>query len=245
MERIKIHFAYDGTDFAGYQVQLEKRTVQLVIEQALAKIHRQDIKVFTSGRTDSGVHAIDQVIHFNTPLTLDCSAWRNALQTLLPIDIQIKHVEKVDESFHARKSAKEKIYRYQIINQREYDLFKRMYEWHVIKPINIDQVKIAAKRIEGTHDFTAFSASKSNVKGDKTRTIHAIDVLEEFGRIVIEVRGDGFLTHMVRIIVGTLVEIGIGRRDQSCIDRAFATLDRQVVGLTAPSHGLYLWKVVY
>ncbi|MDV2582638.1 tRNA pseudouridine(38-40) synthase TruA [Alkalibacillus haloalkaliphilus] len=246
MERIKLHIAYDGTNFAGYQVQHNQRTVQLVVERALSKMHRQEIKVYTSGRTDSGVHANDQVLHFNSPMTLDCLSWRNALQTLLPSDVKIMHVEKMDESFDARKSAKEKVYRYQIINQREYDVFKRLYEWHVIKPLSMEKMKSAAKLIEGTHDFTAFSASKSNVKGDKKRTIKSIDIWEEGdGRIIFEVRGNGFLTHMVRIIVGTLVEIGLGKKDETCITKALETLNRQMLGLTAPSHGLCLWKVIY
>ncbi|MDQ0160373.1 tRNA pseudouridine(38-40) synthase TruA [Alkalibacillus salilacus] len=245
MERIKVHIAYDGTHFAGYQVQTNERTVQLVIEQALKKMHREDIRIYSSGRTDSGVHALDQVIHFNTRLTLDCSAWHQALQTLLPSDVQVQRVEKVDEQFHARKSAQGKIYRYVVLNQRHYDLFNRQYEWHVMKQVDVGLMKVAAEKIVGTHDFTPFSASKSNVTGDKTRTVNAIDIWEDNGRIVFEVKGDGFLTHMVRIIVGTLVEIGLNKKESTCIDEAFATLDRQKVGMTAPSHGLFLWQVIY
>ncbi|NIK12965.1 tRNA pseudouridine(38-40) synthase TruA [Alkalibacillus almallahensis] len=245
MERIKVHIAYDGTHFAGYQVQTNERTVQLVIEQALKKMHRDDIRIYSSGRTDSGVHALDQVIHFNTPLTLECSAWQQALQTLLPSDVQVQRVEKVEEQFHARKSARGKVYRYVVLNQRHYDLFNRQYEWHVMKPIDVDLMRSAAEKIIGTHDFTPFSASKSNVTGDKTRTVHAIAIWEENGRIMFEVKGDGFLTHMVRIIVGTLVEIGLIKKTSNCIDEAFATLDRQKVGMTAPSHGLFLSQVIY
>ncbi|WP_188207979.1 tRNA pseudouridine(38-40) synthase TruA [Alkalibacillus aidingensis] len=245
MERIKITFAYDGTYFSGYQVQLEKRTVQLVIEKALAKMHGEEVRIYSSGRTDAGVHAYGQVIHFNSPLSLDRNAWHRALETLLPNDIQIQRVEKVDDNFHARKSAKGKTYRYIVLNDHEYDLFQRLYEWHVKKPLNVEKIQEAAQLLVGRHDFTAFSASKSNVKGDKTRTIYSLDVWQEGKRVIFQVRGDGFLTHMVRIIVGTLVEIGLGKRNSSCIKDGLETFNRQVVGMTAPGHGLCLWEVNY
>ncbi|TFB14696.1 tRNA pseudouridine(38-40) synthase TruA [Filobacillus milosensis] len=245
MERIKLRVQYDGTNFAGYQVQLKQRTVQFEIEEALKKMHRQDIRIYSSGRTDSGVHALDQVIHFDTHLTLDEPTWQHALTTLLPKDIRVMTAEKVEPHFHARKDAVRKTYRYVVLNRKEHDVFQRQYEWHVPQEVNLNLMKEAAELIIGTHDFTPFAASKTNVKGDKTRTIYSLDIREKDDRIYFEVTGDGFLTHMVRIIVGTLIEIGQGKKRKECIPLAFEQLDRKVLGLTAPGHGLYLKQVEY
>ncbi|GEL78036.1 tRNA pseudouridine(38-40) synthase TruA [Tenuibacillus multivorans] len=246
MARIKLRIEYDGTDFVGYQVQLEKRTVQLVLEKALKKMHDEPIRVYSSGRTDSGVHALDQVLHFDTTLSLDDATWQHALTTLLPKDIRVKSAETVAHDFHARKDATNKTYRYIVLNRKEHDVFRRNYEWHIPQDIDLEKMKEAAKLLKGKHDFTAFAASKSNVKGDKTRTIFELKVWrEDDDRIYFEVTGDGFLTHMVRIMVGTLIEIGQGKKDKSCITKGFESLDRRVLGLTAPGHGLYLWEVEY
>ncbi|PKR76564.1 tRNA pseudouridine(38-40) synthase TruA [Halalkalibacillus sediminis] len=245
MERIKMIIMYDGTDFAGYQVQINQRTVQQVIERALRKMHKQDVRIFSSGRTDSGVHAMGQVIHFDSHLELDEPTWKHALMTLLPSDIRIIEVEKVSQDFHARKDASHKTYLYQIRNAKEHEVFARNFEWHIPRALDVDRMQEAAPLMEGTHDFTAFAASKTNVKGDKTRTIHEVKVLKEGSHIFIEVTGDGFLTHMVRIMVGTLVEIGIRKKDPKCISEALSTNERHKLGLTAPGHGLYLKKVAY
>ncbi|MGM8216154.1 tRNA pseudouridine(38-40) synthase TruA [Bacillaceae bacterium W0354] len=245
MERIKLIIQYDGTNFAGYQVQLDKRTVQLDIEKALEKMHGEHIRIYSSGRTDANVHALGQVIHFDSFLNLDEKSWLRALSTLLPDDMTIKHVEKTSPTFHARKDAKKKTYQYVVLNRKAVDLFRRLYEWHVPQDVSIQKMEEAAKLLLGTHDFTPFSASKSNVKGDKTRTIYDIKIYKKNDRIYFDVTGNGFLTHMVRIIVGTLIEIGIGKKEASCINDAFSTLDRNKLGITAPGKGLYLKEVIY
>ncbi|MFC0013848.1 MULTISPECIES: tRNA pseudouridine(38-40) synthase TruA [Allobacillus] len=245
MQRLKVQLAYDGTLFSGFQVQVNARTVQEEIEKSLMKIHQQAIRIYASGRTDSGVHARAQVMHFDSPLDLTESNWQRALQTTLPNDISIEKVEKVPQDFHARKDALDKTYRYIIRFSDDYDVFNRNYEWHVRQRLDIKEMREAASQIQGTHDFTAFSASKTNVKGDKTRTIHNIELHESDEHVVVEVTGDGFLTHMVRIIVGTLVDIGSKRKNLQCIQEAFETNDRRVLGQTAPPQGLFLWKVNY
>lgn len=245
VQRLKVNIAYDGTGFAGFQVQVKKRTIQLEIEKALEKIHRQPVRIFASGRTDSGVHARSQFIHFDTELELSEQNWENALRTTFPDDITVKNVEKVSSDFHARKNARDKTYRYFIRNTSAIDIFMRNFEWHVPQKLDIQKMKEAALQIEGTHDFTPFSASKSNVKGDKTRTVHHIQLFEEDGRLMVEVKGNGFLTHMVRIIVGTLVDIGLGKKDLDCIEKAFQSKDRRLLGRTSPGKGLFLWEVTY
>lgn len=245
MERIMLRIEYEGTEFEGYQVQKEKRTVQLVIEKALKKMHKHIVRVYSSGRTDSGVHALDQVLHFDTTLELDETTWQHALTTLLPRDIRVKSAHKVDPNFHARKDATTKTYRYIVLNRKTHDLFRRNLEWHVPQHLLIDKMKEAASQIVGTHDFTAFAASKTNVKGDKTRTIFEFNLIQDDDYIYFDITGDGFLTHMVRIIVGTLIDIGLGKKEVSCINKAFETLDRRVLGITAPGHGLYLKQVNY
>lgn len=219
MKRIMLRVEYDGTNFEGYQVQLEKRTVQLTIEKALKKMHHEQVRIHSSGRTDSKVHALDQVIHFDTTLDLDEATWKHALTTLLPLDIKVKAAQVVDGYFHARKDAKRKTYRYIVLNRKDHDLFRRNFEWHVPQTLSLEKIKEAAKNIIGTHDFTAFAASKSNVKGGKVRTIYDFKVMSDGERIYFEITGNGFLTHMVRIIVGTLIEIGLGKREISCIQK--------------------------
>lgn len=245
MQRLRIDLAYDGTNFSGFQIQLNARTIQQEIERSLKKIHQQPVRIYASGRTDAGVHANQQVIHFDSWLELSEENWKKALQTTMPRDLSVLSVEKVAPDFHARKDAVEKIYRYYIRRADDYDVFHRNFEWHVPRKLNLEVMREAAKLVEGTHDFTAFSASKTNVKGDKTRTVHEIKLVEEGSHLIIEVKGNGFLTHMVRIIVGTLVEIGLGKKDIQCINRAFETNNRQQLGQTAPPQGLFLWKVSY
>ncbi|WP_027964759.1 tRNA pseudouridine(38-40) synthase TruA [Halalkalibacillus halophilus] len=245
MKRIRLDIAYDGTNFAGYQVQPGKRTVQSKLEHALEKIHKYPVGVHASGRTDSNVHANQQVVHFDTALEIEAWQWIRAIQTLVPDDMLIKEVLFVDKAFDARKDAKEKEYKYQVLNQEQFDVFTRHLEWHVKGNLDVQAMQEAAKLIEGTHDFTAFAASKSNVKGNKTRTIRHCKVKQDGNRIIFSVQGNGFLTYMVRIIVGTLIEIGRGRKTQHHILKAFETNNRNHLGMTAPGHGLRLERVIY
>ncbi|SEU01544.1 tRNA pseudouridine38-40 synthase [Salinibacillus kushneri] len=246
MERVKCTVQYDGTFFSGFQIQPDRRTVQGEIEGALQRMHRNRfIRIIASGRTDTGVHARGQVFHYDSDLNLSEDKWKKALNSLLPDDIYIAAVEKVSDDFHARFDVKVKEYRYQILNQKEPDLFNRYYHWHVNQSLNVENMKEACRNIMGTHDFTSFSSTKTTIRGDKVRTMYNVDCLQEGNRIAIQVEGSGFLYNMVRIITGTLVEVGQGKKKAEEIPAIIEQKDRALAGLTAPPQGLFLWKVTY
>jgi tRNA pseudouridine38-40 synthase len=243
--RIKCTIAYDGTNFAGYQVQPNKRTVQGDIEAALARLHKgQSIKISASGRTDAGVHAKGQVIHFDTSLNLPEDKWIIALNSHLADDIAIQQAEGISSDFHARFDAIGKEYRYFISQSKQRDPFLRHYAYHYRYPINVNKMEAAAIALIGTHDFTSFCSAKTEVE-DKIRTLETIEFFEENGLLVIRFVGNGFLYNMVRILVGTLLEAGRGERDPSTFTEILNKKDRQYAGKTAPGHGLYLWEVFY
>jgi tRNA pseudouridine38-40 synthase len=244
-ERLKCTVAYDGTNFAGYQIQPNKRTVQGELEYALATIHKgQPIRVFASGRTDAGVHAYGQVIHFDSPMSIPVNGWVKALNALLPDDIVVKEVEKVDSSFHARFSATSKEYRYKVRIAQEKDVFSRNYAFHFPYPLSYDAMKEALQFIIGTHDFTSFCSAKTEIE-DKVRTIYEADFVISDSDLIFKFVGNGFLYNMVRILVGTMLDVGQGKMNPADIPAIIKGKDRSLAGKTAPGHGLYLWKVYY
>ncbi|UOQ49424.1 tRNA pseudouridine(38-40) synthase TruA [Gracilibacillus caseinilyticus] len=245
--RLKAIIQYDGTNFSGYQIQPNGRTVQGKLEAVLAKMHKgEHIRVTASGRTDQGVHAVGQTIHFDTSLTIPVANWLKALNTMLPDDIVVKDISEAPPDFHARFDVKEKEYRYFILNTKERDLFKRHYCYHVQVPLQLERMQQAGKFLVGTHDFSSFCAANSNVKGDKIRTITEISIEEDSAQqIIIKVRGTGFLYNMVRIITGTLLEVGFGLRKPEKVEEIITACDRSKAGKTAPPQGLYLWEVDY
>ncbi|WP_059174151.1 tRNA pseudouridine(38-40) synthase TruA [Bacillus sp. FJAT-27445] len=245
MQRYKCIVSYDGTGFAGYQVQPGKRTVQGEIEAALAKIHKgEEVKVTASGRTDSGVHAKGQVIHFDSPLPIPTDRWPVALNSLLGGEIVILSVKKVSQGFHARFDAAAKEYRYVLYLGRHKNPFKRNYASHYPYPLDIGKMEEAARHLCGTHDFTSFCASNTEVV-DKVRTINEISFKKEDDCLVLVFKGNGFLYNMVRILTGTLIEVGSGAREPEGIPGLIEARDRTLSGKTAPANGLYLWKVLY
>lgn len=246
MPKIKCTISYDGTNFSGYQIQPNKRTVQQEIEAAIAKIHKgKQTRIYSSGRTDAGVHARGQVFHFDTDLTISPDNWKKALNALLPDDIYVYQAEEVDATFHARFSAREKEYRYFVQNTPEIDVFKRNYRYFTADQFDLEAMQAAGKVFEGTHDFTAFSSARSTVKGDKTRTLYEVSCKQQGEKIEFVLRGNGFLYHMVRIIVGVLLDVGRGHVTIEEIREMFAARDRQNVGKTLPPNGLFLWQVTY
>ncbi|WP_338471360.1 tRNA pseudouridine(38-40) synthase TruA [Niallia sp. XMNu-256] len=245
MQRYKCTISYDGTLFSGYQVQPKTRTVQREIESVLMKIHKgQEIKVTASGRTDAGVHAKGQVIHFDSPLSIPMDRWRMALQSLLPEDIAIIQVEKVHSSFHARFDAIGKEYRYFIKRTAISDPFSRNYQFQYQYDLNIDLMRKAASYLIGTHDFTSFCSAKTEVE-DRVRTVTEIEIFEEGDVVIFRFAGNGFLYNMVRILVGTLLEVGKGNICPEEMVEILQAKDRGQAGKTAPPQGLYLWKVDY
>ncbi len=245
MQRFKCTVMYDGTQFAGYQVQPNKRTVQGELERALRKLHKgEDIKVTASGRTDAGVHARGQVIHFDSPLTIPLEKWEIAMNSLLPDDVAVTGTERAPADFHVRFDAKGKEYRYFVHRSLKRDPFKRHYAFQYPYSLNIDSINKAAASLIGTHDFTSFCSAKTEVE-DKVREIREIELLEEGDLLVFRFKGNGFLYNMVRILVGTLLEVGSGERDPNSMSFILEEKNRSAAGKTAPPQGLYLWKVFY
>lgn len=244
--RYKCIVSYDGTNFSGMQIQPNARTIQGEIEKALQKMHKNDdIQIHASGRTDSGVHAIGQVFHFDTHLQLEEKNWLRALNSLLPEDIVLKEVKRVLPTFHARFDAVEKEYRYIVLNRKRRDVFKRHYTYFYPNKLNFPLMEEACQQFIGTHDFTSFSSPRSTVKGSKVRTLYEVNCRKKDDEIHFILRGDGFLYNMVRIIVGTILEIGAGKIPLRQIPVIFRQKDRTKAGKTAPPEGLYLWKVKY
>lgn len=245
MKRYKCVVAYDGTRFAGYQVQPQKLTVQREIEEALKKLHKgSNVKITASGRTDAGVHAKGQVIHFDSPLHIPESKWAVALNSLLPEDIAVISTVEVVTDFHARFDAKGKEYRYHVQLSSRKDPFTRHYVYQYPYSLNVSAMKEAATYLIGSHDFTSFCSAKTVVE-DKVRDIREIEIIEKEGMLIFRFNGSGFLYNMVRILVGTLLEVGSGERASNSMSEILKKKDRSLAGKTAPSHGLYLWEVFY
>ncbi|MFA9556512.1 tRNA pseudouridine(38-40) synthase TruA [Evansella sp. AB-rgal1] len=245
MQRVKGIISYDGTHFSGYQVQPASRTVQGELEKALAKIHKVDHwKVHGSGRTDAGVHGIGQTIHFDTPLSIPVERWPRALNSLLPDDIYIREVEYVDMEFQARYSAIGKEYKYIVHTSKEKDVFNRHYKYHLSERLSYNTMLEAAKLLEGTHDFTSFSSPKTSVI-NKVRTIYSISIEKQEDDLIFRYIGSGFLYQMVRILTGTLLEVGKGNLAVEEISRILEAKDRFQSGPTIPGNGLYLVQVFY
>jgi tRNA pseudouridine38-40 synthase len=245
---IKLIVAYDGTAYAGWQVQTGDRTVQEVLEAALAKVTGESIRVTASGRTDAGVHALGQVVGFRTASRLASEVLCRALNAELPRDVAVLEAAEAAEDFHATLHARRKRYRYAIDNSPVRDLFRRHYGWHYPAPLDAAAMDRAAQCLVGTHDFRSFQTSGSQRK-TSVRTISEIGVRRGNGSesrwIAIEVEADGFLYNMVRTIVGSLVRIGRGARPESWLAEVLAAADRRAAGPTAPPQGLFLVSVDY
>ncbi|WP_462412580.1 tRNA pseudouridine(38-40) synthase TruA [Neobacillus sp. Marseille-QA0830] len=245
MQRYKGIITYDGTRFSGYQVQPNQRTVQAELENVLSKIHKgHEVKVSASGRTDAGVHAKGQVIHFDSPLSIPPEKWAAAMNSLLPDDLSVLSVEVAAPSFHARFDAVGKEYRYMLLLSGKRDPFLRNYAYLYRYPLDLQAMKQAAGHFLGTYDFTSFCSAKTEVE-DKIRTIETIDFSLDGEMLTLRFVGNGFLYNMVRILVGTLLEVGAGERKPSDIPSILEKKDRRFAGKTAPAHGLYLWRVFY
>lgn len=236
---------YDGSRFSGYQSQLNGRTVQQELEKALYAIHKKiSIKTHASGRTDAGVHAYGQVVHFDTPIHMPAERWARALNGELSADISVKRTEEVPDSFHARYSVKGKEYRYRIYRTPFRDPFRNVYAYHYPYPLDVRRMKEAALHLIGEHDFTSFCSAKTD-KENKVRIINDITFIEKDNDLEVRFVGNGFLYNMVRIIVGTLIKAGNGRIEPADVAVILAERDRKYAGQTAPAAGLYLWEVFY
>lgn len=247
MNRYKAIIAYDGTNYVGYQVQTNGNSIQAELNKALKKMTKgMYIPVCASGRTDSGVHANGQVIHFDYPADISCEGAKRALNSLLPDDILVKEVEKVDEDFHARYTVKGKRYIYRVSNTQAIDPFKRLYTLHHPYRLDLDKMQTALNAIIGTHDFTSFCSTKTD-KEDKVRTVTKAEVCrdETCHEVCFIFEGNGFLYNMIRILVGTTLQIGNGLRPVNELERLIVVKDRNEAGPTAPPQGLFLDEVFY
>lgn len=236
---------YDGTEFHGWQLQPGKRTVQGELEEALVKLTGSPHRVVAAGRTDAGVHALEQVAHFKTRSNLEPFEFKGGLNALLPADMSVLNVREAPLNFDARRSAKGKIYRYLILNRKERPAIDRHRVWHIRELLNIEAMRVAGEHLVGEHDFRSFRGQRCSAK-TTVRKIRRIEIKRERGNLItIEVEATAFLRQMVRAIVGTLVEVGRGRWEPERVAKALMARDRRLAGPTAPPHGLYLVKVLY
>ncbi len=239
---VKIEIEYEGTNYSGWQKQEGVKTIQEEIERALSKITGEAVEIFGSGRTDAGVHALGQVASFNVQTTIPPERIRFALNQHLPEDIRILKSMEVDEGFHARFSARRKTYLYRIQMGEVRRPFERKISYYTKDHLDIQRMCEAAGYFIGEHDFSSFKSEGSTAK-DFVRTIYFLDVRQCDDMVEIEITGNGFLYNMVRIIAGTLVEIGRGKEYD--ISAILAARDRKLAGPTAPAHGLFLKEVLY
>lgn len=244
MRNIKLTIEYDGTAYHGWQSQTNAAAVQDVVASAVSRLIGGNCSVTGSSRTDTGVHALGQVCNFHTNSAIPADKFAYALNALLPEDIVIRKSEEVAEDFHARFSTKGKKYRYLFYNSIFPSALLRNRACHVYYPLDIGAMQKAAGYFTGTHDFTAFSAVGGSVK-TTVRTITEAVVARDGELVEFAVTGDGFLYNMVRIIAGTLAEVGFGRIKAEDIPEIIDSRDRRKAGRTAPAHGLYLVEVYY
>ena len=238
--------AYDGTDFYGFQSQAGTGlpTIQESLEDAIFQLTGERAAVEGSGRTDTGVHAWGQVVHFFTESTIPPGRWKPALLSHLPESIVVRESREAGADFHARFSAKEKTYLYQYYARPDPSPFYRRYAYHVPYSLDVSAMKEAAALFEGSHDFRAFCAAGAKVKS-YVREIYSCKLEEEGPLLRLLVSGSGFLWNMVRIIAGTLLEVGAGKRRQADIPVLLGLGDRRLAGVTLPPHGLILYSVGY
>ena len=244
MRRIHLIVEYDGTNYAGWQRQLNALAVQQVLEEALERLTGARVVVHGASRTDAGVHALGQSCHFDTLSRIPADKFSYAVNTLLPPDIRVRASREVPPDFHARFSTVGKRYRYLFYDDRHAGALNRFTHAHSIYPLNDALMRAEANALIGTHDFAAFAASGSVVK-DTVRTIWRADVTRSGHDVQLIVEGSGFLYNMVRIIAGTLRDIGSGKLAPGALRRAIDTGDRLDLGVTAPAHGLTLMEVFY
>lgn len=244
MRTIKLTISYDGTNYAGWQYQPNGLAIQQVMEEALAKILGAPVRLYSSGRTDAGVHAEGMVAAFRTDREIPLSAFSDGLNSLLPPDIAVRTAEEAPPEFDPRRDAKGKHYRYNILNTLRRSPLCRLYAWHLRGDLDLEAMREAARQMTGEKDFAAFRTSGCAAR-TTVRNVFSVDVIREGEFIRIDVKGSGFLRNMVRIMVGTLVEVGRGKIRSAAIPAFFNGKNGATAGMTAPAHGLCLVEVYY
>jgi len=247
MHTYKLIIAYDGTNYAGWQVQKNSSTIQEAIQKNLAILFDEKISLVGSSRTDAGVHALGQVAHFRTEKEKDPHKILRALNGMLPLDIRILDVTLEANTFHAQRSAKRKVYHYKICNSQSVLPFDRLYITHVPYRLNYHLMEESCKKFVGKHNFCSFANEclLGAAKRNPFKTIYRLDLVKTTNGAVFEFEGDGFLYKMVRNIVGTIIEVGRGKIPLDSIDDIFAAQDRKKAPKAAPAKGLFLVSVIY
>jgi tRNA pseudouridine38-40 synthase len=244
MRNLKLTLAYDGTEFHGWQIQPELRTVQGELQEALQKLFNHEVNVTGSGRTDAGVHAHGQVANVETSRTMDTDAVLRGANALLPDEIRVTSVEEVSPEFHARHSARSKTYEYHLWRNAIVSPFHCRYVYAFRYPLDEALIDLGTGYFLGEHDFTSFCATATEVE-DRTRIIFDASWERSETTWVFRIRGNGFLQYMVRTIAGTLLQIGQGRLKPEQLPEIFAARDRRLAGPSLPAHGLHLIQVEY
>ncbi|MEJ2007859.1 MAG: tRNA pseudouridine(38-40) synthase TruA [Acidobacteriota bacterium] len=254
MRNLRLLIAYDGADFHGWQRQPHKPTIQEVLETRIAEITGEPVKLYASGRTDAGVHAAGQVANFKTACPIPCANLVRALNDTLPTAIRVRKAREVKATFHARYSAKSKTYRYRILQAPVCPPFLARYVYHYPYALKSGRMAKAARLLEGEHDFTSFAGANGGDESGREKREDSnvrrifksrIRMRKELSLLVYEIRGSGFLHHMVRNIVGTLLEVGNGKLSSEDIPSVLEARDRSKAGPTAPASGLCLVRVEY
>lgn len=241
----KLTLQYDGTKYQGWQKQGNtENTIQGKLEGILERMYARPVEIHGSGRTDAGVHALGQIANFHEGSSYTCDQIQKNLNEYLPKDIRVIQAEEVQERFHARLTAVGKIYEYHIDNGKVADPFTRKYAMREENPLDLEAMKKAAGFLVGSHDFKSFCANK-RIKKSTQRTLYEISIEEQNGKIKIRYYGNGFLYHMVRILTGTLIQVGRGDITPEQIPDMIQAKERGAAGFTAPAQGLFLVKVFY
>lgn len=244
MRNIKLIIEYDGREYHGWQKQPNKLNIQGEIEKAIQNITGEEIEIYASGRTDAGVHALGQVANFKTNSNIPIEKMAIAINSQVKNSIKVIHAEEVEEDFHSRYRCKQKTYRYIINNSTHGSAIYRGLEYHIPMKLDIEKMKEAITYFKGEHDFKAFKSSGTSSKSS-VRTIYNASIIEKDNRIIIELTGNGFLYNMVRIIAGTLLDVGLGKIKPKDILDIIKSKDRTKAGKTLPPQGLYLVEVKY
>jgi tRNA pseudouridine38-40 synthase len=244
MPTVKLVLEYDGTCYAGWQRQPDHPTIQESIERAIRQVSHATVSVIGAGRTDSGVHALGQVASFRTDSEWSASNWMRALNAVLPNDIAVRSSAIMDDLFHAQHDAKGKLYAYRILHRQARPTVDRAFVWHIYRPLDEAAMQQAATTLIGSQDFSSFEGSLTD-NSNPICHLQRLAVIRHDDQITIEAYSDRFLKHMVRAIVGTVVEVGLGKRTPDSLTEVLKARDRCAAGQTAPPHGLCLMRVDY
>jgi len=244
LRRLRLTLEYDGSAYRGFQRQRGQPTVQETLERALAQVTQEDLRVVAAGRTDSGVHALGQVVHLDTESALDLATLRRALNAVLPEDIAVREVQEAEAGFHARFSARLRKYRYRILNAPVRSPLNRRLTAQVAQSLDVAAMQRAADQLVGDHDFASFGGRMWE-GGSSRRVVYSLDVRRAGDEVIVDIAANAYLSRMVRSIVGCLISVGLGELSADDVGRILAARDRGAVRRLAPPQGLCLMEVVY